>query len=173
MKGASVTANRVGLRHAGPGCFIVWASPDSKPLNPGFTTDPFVITSGNLPGFTSADIGRHPPFDVSPEWPEEVLNQLEPIFDPVWADRHVITFGPRYTADDSPQKIADGYLADITDLINDKRLDASAFLEEVIFKLKLIASGEEPRGLRFQEKPMTPLEQQLKQALTLCFRSPP
>ncbi len=64
-----------------------------------------------------ASIGHYPPLEVSPEWPQQVLDEPDPVADPNWVNPHVITIGPRYGPDDSAAKIAADYIVGIQELI--------------------------------------------------------
>jgi hypothetical protein len=162
-------AKRVGLRYASMGRFIDWVSPDSEPLRPGSKADFFVITSSNRPGFTTAYVGQFPAFESSEEWGEEIIDQLDRIADLAWVEQHIITFGPRYNESDSPQRIAADYLAGIADLTRAQRINAnSPFVQELSSKLRKIATGP-PYDLTVHAEPASPLEEQLRQAVTLCF----
>lgn len=162
-------AKRIGLRYAPPGRFIAWLSPDSEPLHAGAKADFFVITSANRPGFTTAYIGRFPAVELPGEWREEVIDQLDPIADPAWVEKHIITFGPRYADSDSPQKMAQDYLAGIADLVRSHRLALSSrFVQEISAQLRAISAGSSS-GLDLRAAPGSPMEEELRQAAVLCF----
>jgi hypothetical protein len=131
-------------------------SPDSEPLRPGSSADFFAVTSSNRPGFTTAYVGQFPAFESSEEWGEEIIDQLDRIADLAWVEQHIITFGPRY-------------LAGIADLTRAQRINAnSPFVQELSSKLRKIATGP-PYDLTVHAEPASPLEEQLRQAVTLCF----
>jgi len=123
-------AKRIGLSAAPNDWWVTWFCPSSGPLVPGSSIR-FVLKSAHRPGFTTASVAHFPAFDISEYWPEEVIHQANPLQDPYWVDKHVITLGPRYAPDYPADKIAADYLAGIGDLLRDGRLDFnSRFVQE-------------------------------------------
>jgi hypothetical protein len=162
-------AKRVGLHYAPLGRFIGWLSPDAEPLRPGKKADFFAVTSANRPGFTTAYVGQFPAIESTGEMPEKVLDQLEPIADLAWVEKHIITFGPRYAESDTAEKTAQDYLAGIADLIRARRVTpGSPFIEEISSQLRGLAAGSSST-LTLRTAPSSPIETELQQAAMLCF----
>jgi hypothetical protein len=148
---------------------VLWvASDESKALKPGEHTK-FVIRSVNKPGLTSADLHNYSAFTASWEWPNEVLDQLDPIVDPSCIDNNFITIGPRYKPQEPPEAMAASYLQDIPSLVNQKSVDArSPFIAEAMELLARIKAGQ-AHTVDFHSKPTTQFEGELQRALELCF----
>ena len=133
---------RIGIPGAPPGLLVAWmCCLQEQPVSPGGKTS-FTITSEAKPGFTSAATEYFPHLNLTDEWPDEILDQLEPVLDLKWIQYRFITLGPRYGPDDPDAGIAADYLTGIQELIRIHRLESSSpFVKEAIADLDAIASG--------------------------------
>ncbi|MBV9503220.1 MAG: hypothetical protein JO138_27925 [Acidobacteriaceae bacterium] len=169
-------AKRTGLTGSPTGYWVTWSSPSlggpsspQTPLPPGSAVR-FVIQSSKRPGFTTASADQFPPFEISSDWPEQVIRQANPLQDLDWVDRHVITLGPRYRSEDSAPQIAADYLAGIKDLIQVGRLDPhSAFVRRTIDDLNALVGGQ--TEIRLNAVPSSRLEREIQQGLELCLKN--
>lgn len=161
-------AKRVGLSAASDGWWVSWFCPSSEPLVPGSSAR-FVLESAHRPGFTSASVAHFPAFNISEYWPEEVIHQADPLQDPYWVDKHIVTLGPRYAPEYPAGKIAADYLSGTGDLTRDGRLDPnSPFVQETTDYLKSVAAGQTPTHCE-RSRPASRLEREIEQGLDLCF----
>ncbi len=162
-------AKRIGLSGAPDGWWVDWSSPPSDPLPPGSSAR-FVIETALRPGFTTASVAHFPAFEISEYWPEEVIHEADPLQDPDWVDKHVITLGPRYTSSDPTDKIATDYLAGMADLTRAGLLDPnSPFVQEITDYLRRVAAGQTPPANPGRSRPSSGLELEIEQALDLCL----
>jgi hypothetical protein len=170
-------AKRVGLSGAPNGRYVMWScplkdpgdpTPAAEPLEPGSSAR-FALESVNRPGFTTAFAHQWPPFEISSEWPEQVILQASALEDVDWIDKHVITLGPRYAPEYPASKIAADYLSGMRDLTRDGRLDPnSPFVQENTDYLKSVVAGQTPAH-RSRSRPAFRLEREIEQGLDLCF----
>jgi hypothetical protein len=167
---SNVPHERVGIPGAPSGVMADWTCRlnDQLFLQPGSKTS-FTINSEAKPGFTSAATEYFPHLDLSDEWPEEILDQLEPVLDLKWIRYHFITFGPRYGPDVPATGIAADYLVGIQELIRIHRLEASSpFVKEVIANLDAIASGSSAQ-IPITQEPISAMEAEILNALQLSL----
>jgi hypothetical protein len=133
------------------------------------TSARFAIESVIRRGFTTASISHFPAFEISSDWPEQVILQASLLQTPDWVNKHVITLGPRYAPGDPADKIAADYISGMADLIRDGRLEPnSPFVQETIDYLKSVAAGQTPAH-RGRSRPGSRLEREIEQGLDLCF----
>jgi hypothetical protein len=159
---------RVGIPGAPPGRLVDWTSFQERPLEPGASTN-FTLITESRPGFTSASTEHFPHLDLTDEWPEEILDQLEPVLDSKWIAYHFITLGPRYGPDDPAAGIASDYMVGIQELVRTRRLETdSPFVKEVIANLDAIASGSSAH-FTITQKPASELEAEILSALELSL----
>jgi hypothetical protein len=159
----------VGVLGAPPGWLVGWACClEEQPLMPGGGTNFTLITQAR-PGFTSDSTEHFPHLDLTDEWPEEILNQLDPVLDPKWIAHHLITLGPRYGPDDPATRIASDYIVGIQELVRIHRLESnSPFMKEVIANLDAIASGSSTQ-IPITQKPQSEMEAEILNALQLSL----
>jgi hypothetical protein len=160
---------RVGIPGAPPGRLVDWmCCLQEQPLAPGASTN-FRLVSESRPGFTSASTEYFPHLELTDEWPEAILDQLEPVLDPKWIAYHFITLGPRYGPDDPATGIASDYLIGIQELIRIHRLELnSPFVKEVIANLDAVASDSSAQ-IPITQKPRSELEAEILNALQLAL----
>lgn len=167
-KSTAIVGKRIGIPDAPDGGLVLWSSPDAQPLLPGKVTK-FTLTSEASPGFTTAATEHYPHLDLTDEWPEQILDELEPVLTPSWIDQHIITFGPRYRPDESPSHIAADYVTGIRQLIRKGRLEPnSSFVKEVIAGLEPISRGSSVRFV-VTMTPQSDLEKEMLNALQLSL----
>ncbi len=163
----AIVGKRIGLPGAPAGGLAIWYCAEMRPLAPGSATE-FTITTETRPGLTIASVEHFPHFEVSEEWPEEVIDQLNPVLDPAWIDQHLVTLGPRYSPDESAAKIAADYIIGIRELIRRNQIEhKSAFAHEAIAYLQAVSSGSSPSPLK--EKPQSKIEAEVLNALQLSL----
>lgn len=163
-----VMKERIGIPGAPPGMDGLWIGDENEALIPGTITHFTLITEAS-PGFTSAATEHFPHLDLTDKWPEEILNQLDPVLDPKWIEYHFITLGPRYGPDDPAPGIAADYLIGIQELIRIRRLvQDSLFVKEAITDLDAIASGSSAH-FTITQKPASELEAEILSALELSL----
>ena len=168
MKSTAIVGKRIGIPGAPDGGLVLWSSPDAQPLLPGKVTK-FTLTSEASPGFTMAATEHYPHLGLTDEWPEQILDELEPVLTPSWIDQHIVTFGPRYRSDESPSHIAADYASGIRELIRKGQLQPnSSFVKEVIAGLAPISRGSSVRFV-VTEKPQSDLEKEMLNALQLSL----
>jgi hypothetical protein len=168
----SIVKERIGIPRAPAGKVALWMEPliegIEQPLRPGAATRFRVVTLAR-PGFTTAEIEDFPHLDLTDEWPEEILDELEPVLDPKWIADHIITLGPRYGPDDPATRIASDYIVGIQELVRIHRLESnSPFIQEVIANLDAIASGSSAQ-IPITQKPHSEMEAEILNALQLSL----
>ncbi len=174
---SNIPHERVGIPRSPSGVLAVWTCKleDNRFLQPGARTN-FTITTEARPGFTSAATEHFPHLDLTDEWPDEILDQLEPVLDLKWIQYHFITLGPRYGPDDPDAGIAADYIVGIEELVRTHRLaQDSLFVKEAIADLDAIASGSSAH-FTITQKPASELEAEILSALELslhlAYRAP-
>jgi hypothetical protein len=166
---STMLKERVGVPGAPPGLLVDWmCCLDEQGLSPGGETNFTLITQGR-PGITSASTEHFPHLDLTDEWPDEILDELEPVLDPKWIADHIITLGPRYGPDDPAARIASDYIVGIQELARIHRLEMnSPFMKEIIADLDAIASGSSVQ-ISITQRPKSELEAEILNALQLSL----
>ena len=116
----------------GNGCSVVCFVNGVQP--PDSLRDQIALLSGLRPGFTTASAENYPPFKVSFDWPETILEQQQLIVlgSPEWANKHTVTLGPRFRADVGAPRIAEDFLQGLSQLVRVGRLTGdSEFIERL------------------------------------------
>jgi hypothetical protein len=168
-KSTAAGGQRIGLPKAPPGGLAIWFCPDSNPLLPGTATR-FKLTTSARPGFTTAATEHFPHLDTSDEWPQQILDELDPVLDPHWIDQHIITFGPRYGPDESAASIAADYRVGIQELILQRQIEpTSAFAQDVMAYLEKVLHDSSAAPLALTAKPHSELEVEILNALRLSL----
>ena len=171
VKALSTVKERMGIPGAPPGRLALWLCPDAQSLLPGKATT-FGLISEARPGFTTAATEHYPHLDLTDKWPEQILDELEPVLTPSWIDQYVITLGPRYGRDEAAAKIASDYITGIQELVHQTRLAGnSVFVREVLSGLQAIVGGTSSGPLVLRQKPESQLENEILRALHLSLHA--
>lgn len=169
MKSTAIVGKRVGIPEAPDGGLVLWSSPDTQPLLPNTSTQ-FKLRTQATPGFTTAATEHFPHLDTSDEWPQQILDELDPVLDPHWIDQHIITLGPRYAQDEPASRIASDYIVGIQELIRQRRIEpTSPLAQDMMSYLKNVSQGASPAPLTFSANPHSDLEAEILSALQLAL----
>lgn len=125
MEFTSIVGKRIGIPGVPDGGLELWSCPDTLPLLPGKATK-FTLMTEARPGFTTASTEHYPHLDLTDEWPERILDELDPVLAPEWIDQHIITLGPRYGPNEPRTRIASDYVVGIQELIRQGRLQKNS-----------------------------------------------
>jgi len=129
-----------------------------------------MLASKARPGFTTASTEHFPHLDLTDQWPEQILDELNPVLDPSWIDQHIVSFGPRYDPLERDVNIAADYSLGVKELTRRGILDQnSLFMRELTAVLERISNGESPASLlaSIKAKPQSPTEVEIFNALQL------
>jgi len=163
------TAQQVVLPHLkARGCYTRCFT--EVPQAAGSPAARFQITSSYRPGLTTAAAANTPAFEVPKDWPDLLLEQLTKVGDPNWADMHVATIGPRFSANLPVNTIAADFRDSVNDLIQNGSLNpSSAFVSEARALFSRIAESGESGGGTISSRPGTKLEAEILQAAILSL----
>jgi hypothetical protein len=168
-KSTAMVGEQVAIPEAPAGGLALWFCPENRPLLPGTATE-FSLRTEARPGFTTASTEHYPHLDISEEWPEQILNELNPVLAPAWIDQHIITIGPRYGPDEPVTRIASDYVIGINELIRTGRLEKnSAFVQEALSILRSLIDRSTSADRIFSSKPGSRFESEIFMALHLTL----
>jgi hypothetical protein len=169
-KSTAIVGNQVALPGTRSGGLAIWFCPEGQPLPPGRGTS-FTLAAGARPGFTTAATEHFPHLDLTDEWPQQILDELEPVLTPSWIDQHVITLGPRYSSAEPAANIAADYAVGVKELTRKGVLDQnSSFVRELTAILEGISSGKSPALLPpIEAEPHSPAEAEILNGLQLSL----
>jgi hypothetical protein len=169
-KSTAIVGNQVALPGARSGGLAIWFCPEGQPLPPGRGTS-FTLATRARPGFTTAATEHFPHLDLTDQWPQQILDELEPVLTPSWIAQHIVTLGPRYSLADPSANIASDYEGGIKELVNKGLLDQnSSFARELTMLLEEVSSGKSPALLlAIKAKPHSPTEVEILNGLQLSL----
>jgi hypothetical protein len=150
-----------------PGCAVACFLDGQQP--PDSMGARLTVVSGLKPGFTTASAGNYPPYQVSQEWPEAVLEQVAKLDAAGWSNKHTVTLGPRFGADFSASNIVADFLQGLSELVRTGRLaNDSNFLRQLRTALAQAAQtgGLDPAQIA---RPSTDLEREIAEAVKLSL----
>lgn len=152
-----------------PGCAVVCFLDGQQP--PSSTIAQLTVVSGLKPGFTTASAENYPPYQVSQDWPEAVLEQVARLGGPAWSSKYTVAIGPRFGADFSASNIAADFLQGLAELVRTGRLaNDSAFLRQL--RAALAQAAQTGRVDTTQiASPSTDLEREIAEAVRLSLGS--
>jgi hypothetical protein len=168
-KSTAMVGEQISLPGTPPGGLALWLCPEAQPLLPERATKLTAITKAR-PGFTTAAAEHYPHVDLTDEWPEQILDELEPVLTPRWIDQHILTLGPRYGPDEPASQIAADYLVGIRELIRRGQLtETSPFVRDVMGALDPVATHRTSTSPSVTAKPQTTIEAEIFNALRLAL----
>lgn len=167
----AIVGEQIALPSAPPGGLVLLLCPEGQPLRSGEITK-FEIHTQARPGFTTAATEHFPHLDLTDEWPQQILDELDPVLAPAWIDRHLITLGPRYAPDEPAPRIAADYISAIQELVRRGGLEqTSPFVNDALAGLDAVAKGGSTGSLVISAGPRTDTEAGIFNALALALNA--
>ena len=159
-------------RSATRGKFARWTTTtEEHPIEPGQALAEFVVDSAFRPGWTtayaSAEKGIELPFQV----PSEVYKELAVLQKPENEQSFVLTIGPKFGPENSPQWIASDWLLGIQKMVVHGSLAAeSRYVGELLNALEQVATAESQAvTLTIRAKPASGIEEKVHQAISFAL----
>lgn len=157
-------------RNAAMGRFARWTtSPDEYPIPVGGKAVGFVVKSSFRPGWTTAYVGAgagiHLPFAV----PVAVREEISVLARPEIKNSLVLTIGPKFSPDATPQWVASDWHLGVQKLQNRGRLSDSPYVQALLFALVSVAASDPAIPFQVKTQPATPQEREIHRIVHLAF----
>ena len=180
-KGASaipVVAPQVALaggpelrRNAAMGRFARWStSLDEYPIRVGGEAAGFVVKSSFRPGWTTAYVGAGEGIHLPTAVPGPVREEISVLARPEIKNSLVLTIGPKFSPDATPQWVASDWNLGIQKLLNRGRLSRdSAYVQGLLVALAAVAAADSAIPFQVKTQPATPEEREINRIVHLAF----
>ena len=168
---AALTGSLELRRNAAMGRFARWStSLDEYPIRVGGRATGFVVKSRFRPGWTTAYVGagegiRLPTAAV----PEAVREEISVLARPEIKNSLVLTIGPKFSPDATPQWVASDWNLGVQKLVNRGRLSDSAYVQGLLFALVAVAASDPAIPFQVKSQPGTSEEREINRIVHLAF----
>lgn len=159
-------------RSATRGKFARWTTTtEEHPIEPGQALAQFVADSAFRPGWTTAYASAGKGIELPFEIPPEVYKELAVLQRPENEQSFVLTIGPKFGPEDSPQWIASDWHLGIQKMVVHGSLAVeSSYVRELLTALEQVATAESQAvTLTIRAKPASGIEQKVHQAISLAL----
>ena len=159
-------------RSATHGKFARWTTTtEEHPIEPGQALAQFVVDSAFRPGWTTAYASAGRGIEVPFEMPSEVYKELAVLQKPENEQSFVLTIGPKFGPEISPQWIASDWHLGIQKMVVHGSLAAeSGYVRELLNALEQVATAEsQVVTLTIRAEPISGFEEKVHRAINLAL----
>ncbi len=157
-------------RNATMGRFARWStSLDEYPIAVGERAAGFVVKSSFRPGWTTAYVGAGEGIRLPTATPGPVREEISVLARPEIKNSLVLTIGPKFSPDATPQWVASDWNLGVQKLVNRGRLSDSAYVQGLLFALVAVAASDPAIPFQVKSQPGTPEEREINRIVHLAF----
>ena len=157
-------------RNATMGRFARWStSLDEYPIAVGGRAAGFVVKSSFRPGWTTAYVGAGEGIRLPTATPGPVREEISVLARPEIKNSLVLTIGPKFSPDATPQWVASDWNLGVQKLVNRGRLSDSAYVQGLLFALVAVAASDPAIPFQVKSQPGTPEEREINRIVHLAF----
>ena len=153
------------------GRFARWStSLDEYPIRVGGEAAGFVVKSSFRPGWTTAYVGAGEGIRLPSATPGPVREEITVLARPEIKNSLVLTMGPKFSPDATPQWVASDWNLGIQKLLNRGRLSRdSAYVQGLLVALAAVAAADSAIPFQVKTQPATPEEREINRIVHLAF----